>query len=152
MTLRNGLFAATGAVGLALTVAPVGAADLQPGLWELSSKSDRDGVIAQRPLRKQCITPDKAKQVTEQVSRALPKNEFGNRGANCKIIDLKTTDQEVTWRTECSGFFPAEQTGRYVVDSPQHVTSEVHSSVKLAQKTLSSTVTTEGRRIGECPK
>ena len=53
---------------------------------------------------------------------------------------------------ECSGLFPAEQVGRYAVDTPQHYTSELKSSVKLPGKTMSSTLAIEGRRIGECPQ
>jgi hypothetical protein len=125
------------------------AIDLQAGLWEISTKHERDGVTIPAPMRTKCIAPEQAKIISE---RAFPPAEFNRQGRTCKVSDLHKTDKEMTWRIECSGLFPAEQTGRYVVDSPQHYMSELKSSVKLPTKTLSSTVTNEGRRIGECPK
>lgn len=150
--VRRLLLIAASAASVAVITLPAKAVDLQPGQWEVSTKRERDGVVTQRPMRATCITPEKAKQITEEIGKALPTSQTSTRSTTCQILDRKTTDKEVTWRMQCTGLFPAEQTGRYVVDSPQHYTSTVHSSVKVNQKTLSSTLTTEGRRIGECPK
>jgi len=147
--VRRLVFVAISATAMA---AAAQAVDLQVGLWEVSTKSERGGVVTQRPVRTLCIAPDKAKEITAQVAKALPTDKFSSRNTTCKIVDLKVGDKEVAWRTQCTGQFPAEQTGRYVVENPQHYTNTVRSSVKVAQKTLSSTLTTEGRRTGECPK
>lgn len=138
----------------AMLGASAGAVDLQPGQWEISTKRERDGVVAERPTRTLCITADKAKDVAEQVGKALPTELFTTRSTTCKIVDRVTTADEVTWHMQCTGLFPVEQTGRYFVDNPQHVTSTVRSSVSVSggRKTLSSTLTTEARRVGECPK
>ncbi len=143
------LLICAGATSLGLTAVPAKAVELQPGLWEISTKQERDGAVTQRPTRNKCITSEQAKTIS---SRAFLAGEFRLRGRTCKIIDQHQTDKEITWRMECPGLFPAEQAGRHVVDSPQHYTSELKSSVKLPGKTMSSTLTVEGRRIGECPQ
>jgi hypothetical protein len=140
------------ALGAAAMAAAAQAVDLQAGLWEVSTTSARNGVSTPRPARTLCMTPEKAKAITAQIAKALPTDTFSSRNTTCKIVDLRETEKEVTWRTQCTGQFPAEQTGRYVVDNPQHYTNTVRSSVKGVKKTLSSTLTTEGRRVGECPK
>lgn len=124
------------------------AVDLQPGLWEISSRSERAGVVTQRPIRTKCITPVQAQTLSRRTFLA---GEFRLRGQTCKIVDLHQTDQDMTWRMECPGLFPMVQAGRYVVDSPQHYASELKSSVMLPGKTMSATLSVEGRRIGECP-
>jgi hypothetical protein len=146
------LAAAGAAIMVTFSGLPVKAIDLQPGQWEISTKRERDGVVETRPSRTMCITPEKARQITKQISKAFPTNEFSSHSTTCKILDVKETDREVTWRAQCTGLFPAEQSGRYVIDSPEHYTSTVRSSVNSGQKTLSSTLTTQGRRTGECPK
>lgn len=149
MTLRKGLFVVTGVVGLALSVAPVGAVEPQPGLWELASKTEQGGVTTQRPLRTKCVTPEDVKAA---AARDLGTTEFPLRGRTCKVVDLQKTDKQTTWRVECPGMFPAGQTGRIEFDTPQHYSSELTSSVEISGKTMSRTLTIEGRRVGECPK
>ena len=141
-----------GTILLVAAGSPARALDPQPGQWEISTKRESGGTVTQRPPRTMCMTAEKAKQVTTEISRIFPTGEFSNRGTTCKVVELKKTDKEVTWRAECTGLFPAEQTGRYVIDNPQRFESTVHSSVKAGQTTLASTLTTEGRRTGECQK
>ena len=126
----------------------VEAIQLQPGLWEVSRKIVRDGVVTQRPTRTKCVTPENAKLYSQQ---AFPTSEFSARGRTCKIINPKSTDKEVRGEWNARGVplgagCPLRHRRR------RALASELRSSVKLPKKTLSSISTTEGRRIGECPK
>lgn len=134
---------------LVMAAVPAVAVEMQPGLWEVSSKSERDGVVTTRPTKTQCITPEKAKEASGRTSI-----EFSiSRGSEtCKIVDSQKTDKGMNWRMQCAGPIPAEQTGSSLFDSPQHYTTITKTTATAARKTLTSTMTVEGRRIGECPK
>jgi hypothetical protein len=142
---------------LAVTFGDVAhAVDLQPGQWEISTQRERAGVVTERPKRTACFTPDQAKKIATQLGKAIPPEPYVSRGTTCKIIDWKTPGDEVTWRMQCAGLFPGEQTGRFVIDSPEHYSFTVRSTVSVTRggfsRTFSSTLTTDARRVGECPK
>jgi hypothetical protein len=128
------------------------AVELQPGLYEIATKSERDGVVTQRQSTK-CITPDQARDIIEHISgQVVSSGEQSVRTAACKIVDISKGESKLTWRRECSGTLSATQTGRYVIDGPQRFTSEMTSSVTIVGVTVRSVLTTEGRWAGECPK
>src|SRR5665647_576087 len=132
-------------VGTAILVMaglPAIAAEMQPGLWEVTSKSERDGVVKTRPTKTQCITPEKAKEAGSRTSIEL---NMSRGSETCKIVDSKKTDNGMTWRMQCAGPIPAEQTGSSVFDSPQHYTTVTKTTATAARKTLTSTMTAEGR-------
>ena len=123
-------------------------------MWLTTTVRDRDGVVTQLPPRTKCVTQEMLKQSPASKGEdfglpALLKNRFD---ISCKALDRKWSGPQLTWRIECTGLFPAEQTGRMTVENPQRYTQELKSSVKLPVKTLHSVLTVEARRIGECPK
>jgi uncharacterized protein DUF3617 len=149
MVCRALLVAASATLILAISSLPTRAVELQPGLWEVSGKKESNGVITQRPTRTQCITPEKAKEVSSRTSIEL---SVSRGGESCKTVDSKKTDTGITWRMQCAGLITAEQTGSVVLDSPHHYTILFKTTATVGRRTLTSTLTTEGRRIGECPQ
>jgi hypothetical protein len=53
---------------------------------------------------------------------------------------------------QCTGPFTAEQAGSFAIDSPQNYTIVLKTTATVTQTTVTSTLTSEGRRIGECPR
>jgi hypothetical protein len=145
--VRRLLLVFAGIFCLALVGVPAKAIDLQPGLWEISSKSERGGVVKVRPTKTRCITPEQAK---EFASRA-PYEKAGI-SESCKTADLKQTGNATSWRVQCTGKLPMETSVSYTFDTPQHYTAMFKTTVTLMGTAASSTLTLEGRRIGECPK
>ena len=147
--VRGAVFVAASIIFVGLTSFPANAVDLQPGLWEVSGKSERGGVITPRATRTKCITPEKAKDISSRTSI-----EFSlSRGSeSCKTVDSQKTANGMTWRLQCAGLITAEQTGSFVFDSPQHYTILLKTTATTGRRTLTSTLTVEGRRIGECPR
>ena len=74
LTLRA---AAIGTFALILAGVPTHAVELQPGLWEILSRSQRDRVVTSSPTRTKCITPEQAKTISK---RAFLTAEFRLRG------------------------------------------------------------------------
>jgi len=141
------LLICAGATSLGLTAVPAKAVELQPGLWEMTSKTERAGVVKARPTKTRCITPE---QVKAFVDRA-PYQKTGT-DQSCKSADLKQAGDKMSWRIQCTGKLPMETNASYTFDNPQHDTALFRTTVTIMGKTASSTLTVEGRRIGECPK
>ena len=141
--------AAIGTFALILTGVPALAVELQPGLWEVSSRSERAGVVQARPAKTRCLTPEKAREAATQTSMDLSK---GGRGEGCKTVESRKTDNGLTWRMQCVGLIAAEQTGSFAVENPQRYTAVLKTTATIGSRSLTSTLTVEARRIGECPK
>jgi hypothetical protein len=143
---------------VALLVSPFAQAlELQPGLWEIASKSERDGISRSLPTRSQCLTPEKAKRassrsVSEISSLVGEKLGSKERTKTCKVESSERTDAELNWQIRCPGQVQAEQIGKIRYDNPRHYTTILTIRMTVGLRTLSSTVTMEGRRTGECPR
>jgi hypothetical protein len=130
---------------LTFNFAPALAAEPQPGLWEIHQTVEPDGTA--RPTRTRCIDAEQASQFAE-----LPSREATVGLATCKSVDLHKTDNGMTWTTQCPPL-PLRIAASYLVDTPQHYTLRFRREMLVHGQVLaSSTVTIEGRRIGECPK
>ncbi len=130
-----------------LLPAPVSAAEtLQAGLWQLTSKRERDGVTTERPPVTRCITPEQAKDMPRQSPPDMAKNP------NCSTSDFKHSGNTVSWHMQCTGT-PAVDTGvEYTVADPQHYAATFKTTVTLGKSTTSSVLHVQGTRTGECPK
>lgn len=137
-------------LGLAIGCAAARAADRpQPGLWEVITKHERDGVGKTDPAKQRCITAEQAR--TFGTREAVPAANSRN-GMTCKLADWQTLPDGASWRIACDGPLAAEQKGRYVFDTAQHFTSTMTTTVSTPGRERVSVLTIESRRIGECPK
>lgn len=138
---------AIGVAALALGFEPALAAEPQPGLWEIHKSFARGGTSTQRPVRTRCISAEQAGQFAQ-----LPSREVKVGPAVCKSFAVDKTDNGTTWATLCPSL-PFRFAASYVGDTPQHYIWMFRREIMLAgQPIATSTVTIEGRRIGECPK
>lgn len=149
-SMRRGWFliACSSVIGIMAAASVTLAADApQPGQWEVASKSERRGTVTTRPLRVYCMTPDKARDFVARMQRDLT-----TATGTCKSIDPRKTDTGMSWSIQCAPEMPLRATASYTFEGAGHYIATVKSEATFAGKTLRSTLTIEGRRIGECPK
>lgn len=140
--------ACSSAAVLGLTASIAIAADVpQPGLWQVASKTERRGAAKEQPVRTFCMTPEKARNFSESFVR-----DFNTATGSCKSIDPHKTDTGMNWSIQCGPEMPLKATATYALDGPQRYVATIRSEATFAGRTLISTRTIEGRRIGECPK
>ena len=155
--LRRILLVTAGATSLVLAGGPAKAVDMQPGLWELTTKVDRNGAVSTRPPRSRCITPEAANAARAKTdfdisagAKARLSARFGQDA--CKLIDTKNSQVLTTWRLQCTGSPRVEQEGTARFDNPRHYVLVIRTSMTVLNKTLTSVLTTEGQHKGECPR
>lgn len=119
------------------------AAPLQPGIWEVLSKTDIGGTVADSPPTRVCISQKSA----EDIAQSLPKP-----GSGCTVLDVRTEGNRTSYGIECASN-PAmrgqaeltatsgnyQGTMRMMIRQPQAGAPDVPMSVTFA-----------GRRIGDC--
>lgn len=123
------------------------AAEPRPGLWKITSVSERNGVkVGERSLDS-CITADAAKSLTQIQfdDKVDPRNE-------CRKLDEQRVGSSLTWRVRCTGAVPVETKALFVFDSPEHYSAELTTTLTVVRTTLESTLKIEGRRVGECQR
>lgn len=112
------------------------AGEMKPGLWEISTTMEMPGMPFQPPAQtmRHCYT---AQEVKEEP---VPRDN------NCKITDLKTTGNKVSWKLECKGEMSGKGEGEmtYLGDSAY----EGKSRMQAQGMTMVSKY--KGKRIGEC--
>ena len=127
-------------------VLPAAAAELQPGLWEISSKRVWNGVAAAEQSKTSCLTPEQSKKLAEMSPRPE------SLKAGCETVNAQKTGDGFSVHIRCAGVASVDSTASYVFDSPRHFTGTTKSTVTRGQKVVINTLTVEGRLIGECPK
>lgn len=133
------------------------AVEMQPGLWELTTRVEQDGAASTRPTRSRCVTAEAADAARTKTdfdiaarSKKLLNSRFGQDA--CKLTDEKNSQDLISWRLRCTGVRSAEQEGVARFDSPRHYTLTIRTTMTSADKTVTSVVTVEGRHRGECPR
>jgi hypothetical protein len=130
---------------------------MQPGLWELTTKVERDGVAATRPLRARCVTTNSAKAARSATARDIDTGFKSMLGASpaqeaCKLTDVRNDKDLITWRLQCAGGTNAQREYTARFDNPRHYVETTKTSVTVNNKTFTAVETTEGRYKGECPR
>lgn len=154
--LRAIVLAAVVAAGT-LAGTPVAALEMQPGLWEVTGTVERDGQISERRPRFRCVSPEMARTVATDGelelgagARVMLDDRFGRNA--CRLTRDRTDDRVLVWQLRCTGTPAAEQDGTVRFESPRHYTVQVRTRMTSGDRTVASTVTTEGRHRGECPR
>ena len=113
-----------------------GAEMMRPGLWEITTTMEMQGMSFQMPSQttRHCYT---AQEVKEDP---VPKD------ANCKITDLKTSGNKTSWKMECKGEMAG--TGEGEVTHLGDSAYEGKSTIKTQGMTM--TMKYKGKRLGEC--
>lgn len=129
------LFAATPA---ALAIPP----EMQPGLWEITSKMEMPGMPRMPPqVMRNCYT----KKDLEDGRRTVPQS--GDK--NCEIRDYKLQGNTATWNMECKGEAAMTGSGTMTLGA-QSYTGSMKSRTKQGGKTIEMNHSWSARRVGDC--
>ena len=156
--MRRGVWlVAASAVITALSVFPTTAVEMQPGLWELTARIDRDGTVSTHSPRSRCVRAEAANRARAGTgfdlgaeAKAMLNARFGQDA--CKLIDAKNSRNLMTWRLQCKGNGRAEQEGSARFTNPRHYSLIIRTRLTAGDKTVTSVVTAEGQHKGECPR
>jgi len=130
---------------LAALASPAGAEGIQHGLWKVTSTPTINGVPGAPQIKMRCVTPEEAADVDKTFSPEV-------RSANsCERIEHEASGTKLKWRLQCTGQPAMEVTGAFEFDTPQHYSALVTTNVAIGGQSMSSRVTIEGERTGECP-
>ena len=137
--------------------APVRAVDLKPGMWEITGSVERDGRTAQRPAQSRCISVRAARASRDDVSFILDLAGFSKLKARfgedaCRLVESGNSPMRLDWRFICKGDAIIEQRGSIRAQGAERFTMDVTTRMTTGEKWLSSSLRTEGRYKGECPK
>jgi hypothetical protein len=132
-------FVSIGLLAVVLLLLPslAPAADMmKSGLWEITAGIEMPGLPFQPPPQtmRQCYTAEDVK------GEPVPANE------NCKITNLKTTGNKVTWQLECTG----EMAGRGEGEIVFHGDSAYEGTARIEAHGMTMTTNYKGKRLGEC--
>lgn len=133
------------------------AIDVKPGVWELTGSIERDGRVSVLPPGSRCISARAAADSREGAEFILNLGGFRSLEARlghgtCKMAEAKNTGALLTWSFVCKGKAVVRQDGQVLADGPEHFTMQVRTQMTTGDRWLASTITTEGRYKGECPK
>jgi hypothetical protein len=133
------------AVLLFAATVPALADTLQHGLWKVTSTPTINSVPGAPQVKLRCVTPEEAADVDKTFSPEV-------RSANaCERVEHEVSGTKLKWKLQCSGQPAMEVTGAFEFDTPQHYTALVTTNVAIGGQSMSSRVTIEGERTGECP-
>ena len=123
-----------------MSIAAAGSApNMEPGLWEITTKMEMPGMAMNMPPLKhtQCLTE----------KDLIPQNS--QPGDACKITETTVTGNTVTWTVECSGQ-GGEMKGTGKIT---YTGSSFSGIIKMAMAPSHMEVTSRisGRRTGDCP-
>jgi hypothetical protein len=131
---------------LTLLWVTVVSAEVKEGLWEITTKTEIQGMPGQMPATttKQCITKNDI----------VPKPEKQEKGQECKIKDQKVSGDTVTYTIECKdkGGTVLEVSGKTtykgnVFDGTTNTTIK-----SKEQGTMQMTSKMSGKYVGPCKK
>ena len=117
-------------------------AEMQPGLWEISSKMEAPGMPKMPPqVMRHCYT----KKDLEDTQRTVPQ---GN-DKNCQVKDYKLQGNTATWSIECKGEAAMTGTGTMTFGA-QSYSGSMKSRTRYEGTTIESTQSWSAKRVGDC--
>ena len=140
-------FAASLAVAAVLLLATdAHAAEPQPGWWEVKIKSTSPSG-PHEVVNNTCIRPEHTKNIATGFSPAE------NPGTSCTRENYKWDGTRLSFQMRCDiQGNKSEVEMAYVFDTPTHYTATMTNKISVRGQSIVTTMTMEGRRVGECPK
>ena len=121
---------------------------IEPGLWQVISRTQTGGVIGPPHESSKCLTP---KDVADLATTFSPVSRTVN--STCAAIERNLSDSRLTWRLTCKGQLDMELTGEFNFDSPRHYTATVQSKAAMAgMQMVDSQENIEARWLSACPQ
>jgi hypothetical protein len=115
--------------------------DFQEGRYEITSSIDMPGMPGAIP----------STTITRCMSPQDPVPDQSAAESNCKVIDMKTEGNTVTWKVEC------QQNGQTMKGSGKmtyfgdRFEGLIDTVMLQPQGTMTMKTTIKGKRIGDCP-
>lgn len=135
-------------VACALGGSTVLADGIEPGLWQVISRTQTGGVIGPPHESSKCLTPQ---DVADLATTFSPVSRTVN--STCAPIERSLADSRLTWRLTCKGQLDMELTGEFNFDSPRHYTATVQSKAAMAGvPMIDSQENIEARWLSACPQ
>lgn len=129
---------------IALTAAAEG---IEPGLWQVTSRTQTGGVIGPPHESSKCLTPQ---DVADLATTFSPVSRTIN--STCAPIEHNLSGSHLIWRLTCRGQLDMELTGEFNFDSPRHYSATVQSKAAMAgMPMLDSQENIEARWLSACP-
>ena len=141
--------AARGLVGAsALGGSTVLADGIEPGLWQVISRTQTGGVIGPPHESSKCLTPQ---DVADLATTFSPISRTVN--STCAPIERSLAGSRLTWRLTCKGQLDMELIGEFNFDSPRHYTATVQSKAAMAGMPMGdSQENIVARWLSACPQ
>ena len=112
-------------------------ADLEPGNWEITARTEVQGVQdAQAFTQTHCLTREQA---------ADPGSLFGNRSTICEFLNQKDSGSVMTFEVVCALQPPVRGSGKVSYSS-----QSLEGDLELRLEGLSTRSHISGRRLGGC--
>lgn len=135
-------------VACALGGSTVLADGIEPGLWQVISRTQTGGVIGPPHESSKCLTPQ---DVADLATTFSPVSRTVN--STCAPIERSLAGSRLTWRLTCKGQLDMELTGEFNFDSPRHYTATVQSKAAMAgMPMVDSQENIEARWLSACPQ
>jgi hypothetical protein len=140
------------AVTLAAAVASAAVVAQEPrrdGNWEMTVQMEMAGMPQKMPPTtiKQCITKEQA----NDPSLLVPQQPGRGAAPDCKVTDQKTAGNKITWTMSCAGATPMTGTGEMVYTNDS-VNGVITMTMNSGGQPMTMTMTTKGKRLGDCVK
>ena len=121
---------------------------IEPGLWQVISRTQTGGVIGPPHESSKCLTPQ---DVADLATTFSPVSRTVN--STCAPIERSLAGSRLTWRLTCKGQLDMELTGEFNFDSPRHYTATVQSKAAMAgMPMVDSQENIEARWLSACPQ
>ena len=135
------------AIGV-LTNSAVLADGIEPGLWQVISRTQTGGVIGPPHESSKCLT---AHDVADLAATFTPSSRTVN--STCAPVEQNLSGSRLNWRLTCKGQLDMELTGEFNFDSPWHYTATVQSKAAMAGVPMvDSQESIEARWLSACPQ
>lgn len=136
------------AVAAALSVSRAIAADIEAGLWEITTTVHGSGMDASPRLSSKCLTAEAVKDLATTFSPIA-----NTINSICAPIERSFDGRKLTWHLVCKGQLDMELSGAFDFDSAHHYTGVVSTKASMAGQTMpSSQETLEGEWVSACPQ
>jgi hypothetical protein len=140
------LYRVTLTAAFALAASVAFADGIEPGLWNITSRTETGGVIGPPHESSKCLTAEETHDLAttfSPISRTI--------NSVCAPIEHSLNGPRLTWRLVCKGQLDMELTGEFNFDSPHHYTATVKTKAVMAGiQMVDSQQTLEARWVSEC--
>jgi Protein of unknown function (DUF3617) len=131
-----------------LSVSAAFADGIEPGLWQVISRTQTGGVIGPPHESSKCLT---SQDTSDLATAFAPVSRTVN--STCAPIERSLSGSRLNWRLTCKGQLDMELTGEFNFDSPRHYTGTVQTKAAMAgMAMIDSQQNIEGRWLSACPQ